>query len=185
MSRRLISGRLAPTLFLACGLLAAPAILAAQGGPPPGGAGREGSGPRGPRPDPVVLEGPPAPGEFRDLLGLNEDQAGKYGTLYDRFMVETKTQRDSVRTLREAMRRSFQDGERPTGPPAGMRDLVQGLEQRQRNFDESLKGMLTDEQFHTYQDWRSHQRRGMERGGGRERDHGGRPEGPPPGGMGI
>ena len=180
MSPRILSGRLAPTILLACGLLAAPAVLAAQDGPPPGG--RAGAGPRFPRPDPVVVNGPPAPGEFRDLVGLDESQATRYGGLYDRYMENTRAERDSLQGMRESMRQAFRGGERPAGPPAGMQDLVQSLEKQQRVFDDTLKEMLGKDQYKKYQDWRSHQRRQPrpgERGRGDRGDRGDRGEGPP------
>ncbi len=170
--------RLAPTLFFACGLLAAPLALEAQGGPPPGGA--PGAGARPPRgPDPVVVEGPPAPGEFRDLTGITEEQATKYGVLYDNLMAATRATRDSLQQFREQMGRRHDRAERDSVPPRGdgPRALVTGLEQKQRAFDESLKGLLSREQYAKYQAWRSERRHEM-------RDHG-RGDRPPHDGRGI
>ncbi|MBK7715229.1 MAG: hypothetical protein IPI38_07380 [Gemmatimonadetes bacterium] len=99
--------RLAPTLFFACGLLAAPLALEAQGGPPPRG------------PDPVVVEGPPAPGEFRDLTGITEEQATQYGVLYDNLMAATRVTRDSLQQFRASMRGGRDRAERDSTPSRG------------------------------------------------------------------
>lgn len=170
--------RLAPTLFFACGLLAAPLALEAQGGPPPGGS--MGAGARPPRgPDPVVVEGPPAPGEFRDLTGITEEQATKYGVLYDNLMAATRVTRDSLQQFRASMRGGRDRAERDSTPSRGdgPRALVTGLEQKQRAFDESLKGLLSKEQYARYQAWRAERRHDM-------RDHR-RGERPPHGHRGI
>ena len=170
--------RLAPTLFLACGLLAAPLSLAAQGAPRPGGP--PATGERPPRgPDPVVVDGPPAPGEFRDLTGITEEQATKYGVLYDDLMAATRATRDSLQQFREEMRGRRARPERDSLRPRrdGPRGLVTGLEQKQRAFDERLKGLLSGEQYAKYQAWRSERRHEM-------RDHR-RGEGPPHDGRGI
>ncbi len=170
--------RLAPTLFFTCGLLAAPLALAAQGAPRPGGPPATGEWPpRGP--DPVVVDGPPAPGEFRDLTGITEEQATKYGVLYDDLMAATRATRDSLQQFREEMRgrrdRPERDSVRPRG--GGPRALVTDLEQKQRAFDERLKGLLSGAQYAKYQAWRSERRHEM-------RDHR-RGEGPPHDGRGI
>ncbi len=155
-----VPARLAPTIFLACGLLLGTVGLQAQSGPPPGGP--PGAGGRPPQAlDPVVLEGPPEPGVFRDLARLDEPQATRYAGLYDNLMDVTRTERESLRQQREEMRRGIESGQRPPGAPRmeEMREMIQQLERRQRGFDEALKEMLSKEQYARYQDWRSGRRR--------------------------
>jgi hypothetical protein len=54
-------------------------------------------------PDPVVLKGPPAPDDFARLAELPADKAERYKGLYDRFMADTRPQRDSLASLRRDM----------------------------------------------------------------------------------
>ena len=87
--------------------LAAPVAVAQysdDSGQQPGGYRGRMHGPgRGTPPDPVVLKGPPAPADFQKLVELPQDKLAGYQGLYDRFMSETKPQRDSLAALRAGM----------------------------------------------------------------------------------
>jgi len=75
-----MNARAAPLLLLILALSAPAAPAQSQDGPPPNGAPpmrMHGPG-RGTPPDPVVLKGPPAPGEFVRLVQLQDDKAGRY-----------------------------------------------------------------------------------------------------------
>jgi hypothetical protein len=158
---RFRSFRLAPTVFLATMLVAAPTILAAQGGAPgqgPGMGQRGGGGGRGF--DPVVLEGPPAPEDFVKLASLDDAQKTQYATLYQNLMSDTKPQRDSLSQMRESMRAARERGERPD--MSAMRgagsDLRQSLQQKQDAFDSALKDFLSADQLKKYDAWKDQKR---------------------------
>jgi hypothetical protein len=111
-------------------------------------------------PDPVVLKGPPAPDDFRRLVELPDDKVASYQGLYDRFMAETKPQRDSLAALRN----------QASGGDTGDRDsfeqrrevfvpLNQELTRRQAAFDDALHDMLDKDQWKRYQKWREEERK--------------------------
>jgi hypothetical protein len=129
-------------------------------------SGRQQDGPvtgrmRGPGwgspPDPVVLNGPPAPGEFARLVELPADKTDRYKGLYDRFMAETKPQRDSLASLRRDMSGSEVRQRRAVFMP-----LTQDLARRQAAFDDALKDMLDKNQWKRYQKWRDDERKAAE-----------------------
>jgi hypothetical protein len=149
--------------------LTAPAAMAqysADSGQQPGGHRGRMHGPgRGTPPDPVVLKGPPAPADFQKLVQLPPDKVAGYQGLYDRFMAETKPQRDSLAALRGGMgggdsgggdsgdRQSFQQRREVFMP------LNQELTRRQAAFDDALKDMLAKDQWKRYQKWRDEERK--------------------------
>ena len=115
---------------------------------------------RGTPPDPVVLNGPPAPADFQKLVQLPPDKVPGYQGLYDRFMAETKPQRDSLAALRGGMgggdsggRESFQQRRDVFMP------LSDELTRRQAAFDDALKDMLEKDQWKRYQKWRDEERK--------------------------
>ncbi len=150
--------RLAPTVFLACGLLATPFSLEAQGAPPPGGEehGMRTPG-RGRGFDPVVMAGPPGPEEMTTLVALTEGQQSHYATLYQNLMAETKSERDSLAALRAARRdEQGREGRGAGGARpmmGGMAEIRSDLEQKQRGFDAALKDFLTRDQWKRYGAW--------------------------------
>jgi hypothetical protein len=157
-------GRAFPLALLILAL-AAPAAVAQYSDDPGQQYGRHGGGmrgmTRGTPPDPVVLQGPPAPADFQKLAQLPDAKLSGYQGLYDRFMAETKPQRDSLAALRGGMgdsddRSSFQERREIFMP------LSQELTRRQGAFDDALKDMLDKEQWKRYQKWRDDQRKEAE-----------------------
>jgi hypothetical protein len=156
--------------------LAAP-VAAAQYSDDPGQQGghrgrMHGPG-RGTPPDPVILKGPPAPADFQNLVDLPQEKAAGYQSLYDRFMAETKPQRDSLAALRSDMGGGAGD----TGDRESVfMPLSQELTRRQAAFDDALKDMLDKDQWKRYQKWRDEQRKVAEQQRqDRWRRHGGAP----------
>jgi hypothetical protein len=155
-------------LALAALVLATPAVAqdsggqGAYGGGPshgPSGAmrGREGM----PAPDPVVLQGPPAPAELARIVDLPQDRLDRYTRLYDRFMTATKPQRDSLAALRRGMRDAFADRDREAirRQRAVMEPIARDLREQQATFDDSLHGLLAEPQWKRYQQWREDERK--------------------------
>ena len=149
--------------------LAGPALAQDAGGYGDAGGqgmrtGHRGGGMRGGggmmRLDPVVLVGPPAPAEFAQIVNLPTDQVNRYGQLYDRFMTETRPQRDSLDTLRSQMRNAFADRDRDAmqRQRSLAEPLTKDLQQRQTAFDDALKGVLDKDQWQKYEKWRDAQR---------------------------
>lgn len=165
-----LSPRLAPTVLATCTMLLAGSLsLEAQQGPPPGGESR-GMRPGGGRPpmmDPVVVDGPPAPDSMAKLVGLSGAKLERYTTMYQNLMSSTKPQRDSVLAMREARRAARENGSDdrpPRGGMEGMRDLVQGLADRQQQFDRALEADVLDKnQVKAYHDWRDERRHDAEK----------------------
>jgi len=160
--------------------LAAPVAVAQyddSGQQQSGGRGRMHGPGRGTPPDPVILKGPPAPADFQKLVELPQDKLPGYQGLYDRFMTETKPQRDSLAALRTGMgggsgdtgdRESFQQRREIFMP------LSQELTRRQAAFDDALKDMLDKDQWKRYQKWRNEERKVAEQQRqDRWRQHGG------------
>jgi hypothetical protein len=148
--------------------LAAPAAVAQYSDDPGqqqdgGHRGRMHDPGRGTPPDPVVLKGPPAPDEFSRLVELPQEKVAGYRGLYDRFMAQTKPQRDSLAVLRNDM----------GGGDSGDRDSFQRrrdvfmplndeLTRRQAAFDDALHDMLDKDQWKRYQKWRDEERKAAE-----------------------
>jgi hypothetical protein len=112
-------------------------------------------------PDPVVLNGPPAPDDFARLAELPADKAERYKGLYDRFMADTRPQRDSLATLRRDMSGGYDPSDREAFQRR--RDvfvpLNQELERRQAAFDDALHDMLDKNEWKRYQKWREEERK--------------------------
>jgi len=119
---------------------------------------------RGTPPDPVVLNGPPAPAELAAVAKLPQDKTDQYKGLYDRFMAETKPQRDSLVALRngsggsDAEDRQSMQRRRDVFVP-----LNDELTRRQAAFDDALHQMLDKGQWKSYQQWRDQQRKDAEK----------------------
>lgn len=124
-------------------------------------------------PDPILFNGPPPPEDFLDLVGLDSTQYDSYRVQYSAFMEQTRPQRDSLLEFRRRMRESFemggQEGGRPGGRPGGQRGggeaqkAMGELEKRQKEFDESLKTVLREDQFKRYEAWRKEEQVKAER----------------------
>jgi hypothetical protein len=163
--------------------LAAPVAVAQSSddsGQQPGGYRGRMHGPgRGTPPDPVVLKGPPAPADFQKLVELPQDKVAGYQGLYDRFMAETKPQRDSLTALRTGMGGSGDSGDRESFQQRRevFMPLSQELTRRQAAFDDALKDMLDKDQWKRYQKWRDEERKVAEQ---QRRDRWRRHRGAPP-----
>ena len=112
-------------------------------------------------PDPVVLDGPPAPAEFARIVKLPADKLTRYTELYDRFMESTRPQRDSLTAMRRDRRKAFNEGDRETARRhrGQLRPLAEDLARRQVTFDDTLKPTLTKDQWKRYEQWRDEQRK--------------------------
>lgn len=119
--------------------------------------------PRG-APDPVLLEGPPAPADFATIATPDSAQSARYQSLYDNLMAMTRSDRDSLRATRTAMReaRGSQDHESMRRSAIASQELMVTLQSSQQAFDDTLKAMLSDEQFKRYEGWRQQRRKQAE-----------------------
>jgi hypothetical protein len=119
------------------------------------------SGRRMAPPDPVVLDGPPAPAEFARTVKLPADKLTRYTELYDRFMESTRPQRDSLTAMRRDRRKAFSEGDRDTARRhrGQLRPLAEDLARQQVTFDDTLKPTLTKDQWKRYEQWRDEQRK--------------------------
>jgi len=183
MKQNGVRSRLTQSMMLASFvLLATVGELSAQQSPSGGGrAMRYHGGGRGQSFDPVVFEGPPVPDSMAALVSLDGDGLARYTTMYQNLMESTKSQRDSLTTLRQSWRAARDDGGETgdrSGGMGGMREIRQYLADRQRQFDQALEATLTKDQFKRYQAWRDQRRKEAQsemrnRGGspgGRDRD---------------
>lgn len=160
-------GRAFPLALLILALAAPAALAQYSDDPGQGHYGRHGGrmhgmGRRGSPPDPVVLQGPPAPADFQKLVQLPDAKLPGYQNLYNHLMDQTKPQRDSLAALRNNMgdsndRSSFQERREIFQP------LSQELIQRQAAFDDALKDMLDKNEWKRYQKWRDDQRKAAEK----------------------
>jgi primase-polymerase (primpol)-like protein len=123
-----------------------------------------GGGGRRPDFDPVVLDGPPPPERIDSVMTLDTLQKGRYASLYQNFMASTKSERDQIKQARE----SFRNGGADSDPDArqhsrdSMHGAMQTLEDRQKDFDDTLKEFLTKDQLKHYSDWRKARRKEFE-----------------------
>jgi hypothetical protein len=151
MPLRTLPLRAFPLALLVLSLAATSAAgQSTDGGPYGGRMGRMHGFRRGTAPDPVVLKGPPAPDELAAIAKLPPDRTDHYKSLYDRFMSETKPQRDSLAALRNGGGEDASDIFLP---------LNDELTRRQAAFDDELKGMLDKTEWKSYQKWRDQQRK--------------------------
>ena len=176
MFRCSLRGPLAGLVLL--GLTGMPLLAQGPGGSPGGGGwgmpgghgghhgwggGRAGQGAGGQRtaPDPVITEGPPKPDDFAAMFQLADSQRPGYDSLYHSLMDSTAAERDSVVTARQEIRAAFQSGDREGAeePMRTLRALTKDLANRQKSFDESLKPLLSHDQWKRYDKWREERRK--------------------------
>lgn len=147
--------RLAGLVLLGVVTMASP--VAAQGGygGRRGGDGQEGRGgaARGPGyggADPALIQAPPTPAEMTTLAHLDTVQGSRYSTIFDRFMEDTRAERDSLR-----LGAGSRAGQPAAGPPSSsdMQSLVRDLAHERKTFDGVLKDMLSKDQWKSYQKW--------------------------------
>lgn len=179
MFRFLLRGPLAGLVLL--GLAGMPLLAQGPGGSPggggwgmPGGHGghhgwggsRGGQGGNAQRtaPDPVITEGPPKPDDFAAMFQLADPQRPRYDSLYHSLMDSTAAERDSVVAARQEIRAAFQSGDREGAeePIRTLRALTKDLENRQKRFDDSLKHLLSKDQWKDYDKWRAERRKEAE-----------------------
>ncbi len=143
------------------------------GGMGGGGMGRPMGPPRGEHPDPLLLEGPPAPKEMGTIVTLDTTQRARYATLYENFMKDTKADREELRNLHQQMREAMENQDRSSGMRfmETTRELTDRLHTGQEAFDKSLKSLLSKEQWKTYDKWRKDTRKKMEDAHGPQRGH--------------
>lgn len=129
-----------------------------------GGHGGPGGNSRHAVPDPVILEGPPQPDDFAAMFQLADSQRPRYDSLYRSLMDSTAAERDSVAAVRQDIREAFQSGDRAAAeqPMRALRTLTKDLENQQKKFDDSLKHLLTHDQWKDYDKWREERRREAE-----------------------
>lgn len=143
--------RFAAVVALGLTVMATPALAQGSygrmGGSGRGGMHRAG----GSSMSPELMTGPPAAAEMTKLASLDSSQAARYATLYQNFMDGSAADRDSLKTMMEQRRSTGAQG---MAAPSGARgDLVKDLEQQQKSFDSTLKGLLTKDQWKAYQGW--------------------------------
>lgn len=135
--------------LLATAALAVPALAQQPG------MGRQGG--RGMMMNPFLMAGPPAPSEFAARVGLDAAGQQRYAAAYQSYLADTKVNRDSVSKLRDAARSAFQGGNRD-GARAMMqnaRPLNEALRQRYGALEDSLKAMLSADQYQKYEAWKT------------------------------
>jgi hypothetical protein len=81
--------------------------------------------------------------------------------LYDRFMETTRPQRDSLAAMRRDRREAYSQGDRETARRhrGQLRPLAEDLARQQVTFDDTLKPILTKDQWKRYEQWREDQRK--------------------------
>jgi len=129
-----------------------------------GGHGGQGGSTQHAVPDPVIIEGPPKPDDFAAMFQLADSQRARYDSLYHSLMDSTADDRDSVAAARQEIREAFQSGDREGAeqPMHTLRTLTKDLENRQKKFDDSLKHLLTHDQWKDYDKWRGERRKEAE-----------------------
>lgn len=134
-----------------------------RGGMGDAGFGRrgEGSAPKLPGPE---LEGPPDSATIGPVLNLNPEQARWYLAARDSFMVASKAQRDSARTLQDVMYQKLDAGDRAAALfyAERLQRLGQSLKERQEQFEKGLSTFLTGDRMKAYRQWRKEQDRAAE-----------------------
>jgi pimeloyl-ACP methyl ester carboxylesterase len=114
-----------------------------------------------PRPAPGLLQLPPAPAVMRDSIQVSGDRLQQYATRYERHMAATKPARDSLQASMEAMRAAFQRRDRPE--TRAQREIIQRQSQqlaaRNREFDDGLRQILTQDQQNRYQQWKENRQK--------------------------
>ncbi|MGE5926791.1 MAG: hypothetical protein ACM357_05515 [Gemmatimonadota bacterium] len=114
----------------------------------------------------LALEGPPEPAVFARAVGLDADQATKYGHLRSAYLKATKAERDSLLGMRARMRAERgtagrpgaterRDAPRRTGGMQAMRPLIDTLESRFADFEGDLAFLLSAEQQKKYEAWKA------------------------------
>lgn len=114
----------------------------------------------------IAIEGPPEPAVFARSIGLDADQARKYGHLWSAYLAATKTERDSLAAMRarrradrgaasEGSATGRRDGQRRGAGMQAMRPLVDSLEARFADFEGDLAFLLSAEQQKRYEAWKA------------------------------
>jgi Spy/CpxP family protein refolding chaperone len=114
-------------------------------------------------PSPEEIDGPPAPGTFRQLFSLTDPEADRYGHAWDSPMAETRLVRDSARVAQATIRSAFADHDRAAAQRQikVLQRLGKALRKRDEVFDRSL-AFLTKDQRKQYDDWKQDQKKARE-----------------------
>jgi Spy/CpxP family protein refolding chaperone len=123
------------------------------------------------------MSGPPAPAVMRDSIGLNGDKLKEYTRRYENYISNTKPVRDSLQATLKSMRSSFESGDRAAAREHRdtLRRQADQLSQKDQEFENGLKQLLSADQQKRYSEWE--QRQEQARSSRRPHDHrGGRLE---------
>lgn len=145
--------RLATLLVLGIAAGAAPA--AAQGGYGRG-EGRGGGGMRRAEDggmNPELVDGPPAPAEMTRIATLDSAQVTRYSELYQQFMENSASDRDSLRAFMRQPRDESGGASSDAASAGDTRALLKELAQQQKAFNDVLKGFLAKDQWKAYDRW--------------------------------
>lgn len=107
------------------------------------------------------LEGPPDSSTIRGVLDLTDAQAALYAQAYDSFMVATRPQRDSARTVADKMNQRLDEGDRAAALfyADRLNEFGKTLRERQAKFEDQISKLLTPAQLKGYRQWRDQQDR--------------------------
>src|SRR5881394_334122 len=101
--------------------------------------------------------GPLPPDSMSAIVALDAAQHKRYAALYDKFMQNTQSQRDSMRTIMDKMRSTRQAGGDASANQRS-RTAMQGLQtrmhQRRKKFDAAVQALLTSDQQKKLEEWR-------------------------------
>jgi len=105
------------------------------------------------------IEGPPDSATIDSVLHLTANEAARYETARDSFMLATKPQRDSALARRDLMNARLDAGDRVGAMfhAERLQRLGAWLKQRQDSFEDGLSSIFTSEQVQAYRDWRKAQ----------------------------
>jgi hypothetical protein len=114
------------------------------------------------RPEPkrgVHRRGPVAPAILRDSIGVTGSKLEQYTRRYESHMAATKPTRDSLRAAMQSLRSSPKSDHSATGDRRqAIRSQFESLGQKDRQFETSLKDLLTQDQLKRYTEWKQSQR---------------------------
>jgi Spy/CpxP family protein refolding chaperone len=102
-----------------------------------------------------LLDGPPAPAFMRDSLKVSGKELQQYTHRYDTHMAATKALRDSVRSgVRTAHAAYEKGGSEARSGREKIQQQWKTLAEQDKNFEDSLKSVLTKDQQARYQQWK-------------------------------
>jgi len=107
------------------------------------------------------LDGPPAPDAMRALVSLDPVQLEAYSKAYDGLMRDTRTERDSARSVVQTSQQADAAGDREAvqASETVLGRLGDHIAKRDAAFERSLKTLLTGEQWQRYDRWKQELRK--------------------------